>query len=266
MPALSTRWTGHSRGGGCHPDGPLPIVRPEHSAEGAHLNTLNTVLGSVWTMVAAIVGSCSAIIVSVVGVWNSRRQLHLQLAQQSFEFKLAREMTLRRDVYLEAAVAIARSTHAVNELADAGVSGGELGRQFAADFATIAKVHVVGAPETIEALSRVTLELGDAQASLNLRRASVADLQRALEATPPDAPQRAERQRAWLVARLELAELAMQWATRVAKHAPAAIAAIRRELDLPSRDDYQATFDRTWSRSQQHLLQRIEALRAELQA
>jgi hypothetical protein len=216
--------------------------------------------------VAAVVGSCSALIVSVVGVWNSRRQLHVQLEKQSYEFKLAREMNLRRDVYLEAAVAIARSTNALNELADAGVSGGELTRQFAADFATVAKVHVIGAPDTIDALSRLTLELSDAQAALNARRVSVMELQRALDAAPVGGAERSERAHAYTLARLELAELAMQWAARVAQYAPPAIAAIRHELDLPMRDNYQATFERAWGHGQQQLRQRIDALRAELQA
>jgi hypothetical protein len=226
----------------------------------------HSLLGSVWALVAAIVGSCSAIIVSVVGVWNSRRQLRIQLEQQAHEFKTGREMTLRRDVYLEAAVAVARATNSLNELADIHSPGAELTRQYAADFATIAKVHVIGAPETIDALMRVTLELGDAQAELNAARLPILDLQRDLEAAPPGTPQHAARWRAWTEARLGLAELALSWAARAAAHMPAAIAAIRAELDLPRREAYRESFERAWEHSQQHLRASIRKIRDELQS
>jgi hypothetical protein len=223
-------------------------------------------LNSVWALTAAIVGSFSAIIVSVVGVWNSRKQLRIQLDQQSREFKTGREMTLRRDVYLEAAVAIARATNSLNELADIHAPGAELTRQYAADFATIAKVHVVGAPETIDALMRVTLELGDAQAELNAARLPMLELQRELEAAPPGMPLHAVHRRAWAEARLALAELALSWAARAAAHMPAAIAAIRKELDLPHREAYRESFERAWAHSQQHLRGSIRKIRDELQS
>ena len=211
-------------------------------------------------------GSCSAIIVTVVGVWNSRRQLRFQLEQQSREFKTAREMNLRRDVYLEAAVAVARATISLNELADIEAGGIELTRQYAADFATLAKVHVVGAPSTIEALMRVTLLLGDAQAELNAARPPILELQRALAAAAPGSPQHTACTRACTEARLGLAELALSWAGKVAEQVPGAIAAIRSELDLPQREAYRESFDRAWEHSQQHLRASIARIRAELQS
>ena len=227
---------------------------------------IHSIVGTAWALVAAIVGSCSALIVSVVGVWNSRKQLRIQLEQQSREFKTGREMTLRRDVYLEAAVAVARATNSLNELADVRAPGLELTRQYAADFATIAKVHVIGAAETVEALMRVTQPLADAQAELNSARLPVLDLQRELEAAPPGTPLHAARRRAWMEARLGLAELALSWAGRVAKQMPAAIAAIRKELDLPNREAYDASFERAWDHSQQHLRASIRSIRDDLQS
>jgi hypothetical protein len=175
-------------------------------------------------------------------------------------------MTLRRDVYLEASVAIARATNSLNELADVNAPGVELTRQYAADFATIAKVHVVGAPETIDALMRVTLQLGDAQAELNAARQPILELQRALDAEPPGTPSHAARKRAWTEARLGLAELALSWAGRVASQVPVAIAAIRKELDLPHREAYRESFERGWEHSQQHLRASINRIRDELRS
>jgi hypothetical protein len=232
----------------------------------SEMNCIGAVLGSVWALIAAIVGTGGVLIVSVVSLWHSRRQLRLQLEQQSREAKIAREMSLRREVYLEAAVAVARATSSLNELADISYESRDFARRFAADFASIAKVHVVGSPETIEALMKVTRELGNAQAELNMARIPMAERRHRMEAAPEGSEERATLSRAYTEARLELAELAMSWAGGVARHVPAAIAAIRRELDMPLQmEQYQKSFEQGWEHSQDHLRRRIATIRAELQ-
>lgn len=219
-------------------------------------------MGSVWALLIAIIGSFGALIISVVSVWNSRRQLRIQLERQAYEMKLSREMSMRRDVYLEAAEAIAHATNSLNELADVSAPGAELAQRFTADFATIAKVHVIGSPETIDALMLVTQELARSQAELNSARLPLLGLQRELEAA---AEQNAARRRAFTEARLALAERALDCAERVARHVPAAIAAIRRELELPLRDNYQQSFENAWSNMQGHLRRHTRELREDLQ-
>jgi hypothetical protein len=219
-------------------------------------------MGSVWALLAAIIGSCGALLISIVSVWNSRRQLRIQLERQAYEFKLSREMSLRRDVYLEAAEAIARATNSLNELADVGASGAELARRFTADFATIAKVHVIGSLETIDALMRVTQELSNSQSVLNSARLPLMSLQRELDATPEP---NAARRREFTEARLALAEQALDCAQRVVAHVPEAIAAIRRELELPQRENYQQAFESAWGNMHSHLRQHTRELREELQ-
>jgi hypothetical protein len=216
----------------------------------------------VWALLAAIIGSCGALLISIVTVWNSRRQLRIQLDRQAYEFRLSREMSLRRDVYLDAAEAIARATNSLNELADVSAPGTELARQLTADFATIAKVHVIGSPETVDALMRVTQELSRAQVELNRARMPLMSLQRELAATTEHS---ASRRRAFTEARLALAEQALDCARRVATHVPEAIAAIRRELELPQRENYQQAFENAWGNMQGHLHQQIHELREELQ-
>jgi hypothetical protein len=231
------------------------------------MNSVSAVLGSVWALLAAVVGSCGVLIVSIVSLWHSRRQLRLQLDQQSRESKIAREMSLRREVYLEAAVAVARATGSLNELADVTSESRTVAREIAADFASIAKVHVVGSPETIEALMAVTRELENAQAELNAARIPMAERRTRMEAAPAGSDERARLSRAYSEARLELAELAMNWAGVVARHVPVAIAAIRRELDMPLQmEHYRQSFERGWAQSQEHLRRRIDKIRAELKA
>jgi hypothetical protein len=231
------------------------------------MTSVGAVLGSVWTILVAVVGSCGILIVSFMSLVHSRRQLRVQLEQQSREAKIAREMSLRRDVYLEAAVAVARATSSLNELADVTVESKELAQRFAADFACIAKVHVVGSPDTIEALMGVTRELENAQAELNAARIPMAERRHRMEAAQMGSEDRAALSRAYTEARLELAELAMSWAGTVARHVPVAIAAIRRELDMPLQvEQYRQSFERGWARSQEHLGRRIEMIRAELRS
>ena len=74
------------------------------------------------------------------------------------------------------------------------------------------------------------------------------------------------RRRDWTLARLSLAELALSWAAKAAEQMPAAIAAIRRELDLPNREAYRESFERAWEHSQQHLRASIRKIRDELQS
>jgi hypothetical protein len=228
------------------------------------MHFLNSVLASVWTVLAALVGSCGALLVGTASLVHSRKQLRLQMEQQAQQQKIGREMNLRRDVYLEAAVAIARATSSLNELAEVGSGMQELARQYAADFATIAKVHIVGSPETIEALMRVTRELGNAQAELNAARIPMLERQQRMDAGHETGEELAVLRREHTEARLQIAELAMGWMAKVAQQVPQAVVAIRKELDLPPHAEfYRETFERNWQHSQQHLRRTIEKIRAE---
>jgi hypothetical protein len=229
------------------------------------MEVLNSILGSAWTVLAALIGTCGALIGVILSVWNSRKQLRLQLEQQGREFKLGREMNLRRDVYLEAAVAVARATGSLTELADVTRSSNDLARQFATDYAAIAKVHVVGAPDTIEALIAVTGELGKAQAELNARRIPLLGRQHRIDSGGIPAEQLGTLLREQTEARLDIAELAMSWARKVALHIPPAVIAIRKELDLPLGEEaYRQSFERTWENSLRNLRLIIDTIRSEM--
>ncbi len=229
------------------------------------MDVLHSILGSVWTTLAALIGTAGALIGVLLGVWNSRRQLRLQFEQQAHEFKLGREMTLRRDVYMEAVVAVARATGSLTELADVTRTSNDLMRQFATDFAAIAKVHVVGAPATIQALMAVTGELGNAQAELNARRIPLLARQQRIDAGCESGEQLGALTRQQTEARLEIAELAMGWARKVATLIPPAVSAIRKDLDLPVDEEfYRPSFERTWENNLRNLRTMIETIRGEL--
>jgi hypothetical protein len=230
------------------------------------MNSITSILDSAWTAIAALIGSGGALLVALTGIWNSRRQLRIQLEQQSREFKLGREMNLRRDVYLEAAGALARSTNSLTELADVSSESTALARQNATDFGIVAKVHVVGSEALIEALMKVTRELARAQTELSTARIPMLAQRQRLEAIAVGSEQWSQLDRECTMARLQLAELALDWSGRVAAHVPEAIAAIRKELDLPLHlERYREHFERGWRQNQEHLRSRIERFRAELQ-
>ena len=69
----------------------------------------------VWSVVAALLGTGGVLIGVALTAWNSRQQLRIQLAQQSEENRIARVMALRREVYMEASAAMARSLSSLLE-------------------------------------------------------------------------------------------------------------------------------------------------------
>jgi hypothetical protein len=208
-------------------------------------------LHSIWSVVAALLGTCGVLVGVILTLWNSRKQLRMQLEQQARESKVAREMELRRDVYMEASVAIARATSALLQLADLTRNSSELASQFATDVAAIGKVHVVAGGATIDAVMEFTRELGSARAALNLVHMRILARQLRLDDAECGTGQResllAEQQRD----KLELAELGIAWARKVASYVPATVIAIRRELDLPLDERvYQESFNRSWAQNE----------------
>jgi hypothetical protein len=130
-----------------------------------------TLLASV---VVAVLSSATAIIVMWRSNVNSRRNLQQQLKlsreqfqdqrhQESTHFgnqlehdarqrELEREMSLRRDVYLPAAEAIARAQAALGQLTDIKADQIEIGRQLAIDQGILAKAHLIANESTVNAL------------------------------------------------------------------------------------------------------------------
>lgn len=142
---------------------------------------------SIWltllaTLAVAVISSVTAIIVVGRSNANSRENLRQQLQRSSNQFgnqldhdsrqlerKLEaeaeqrdreRKMSLRREVYLEAAAALANSNALMGRITNIENDQKTLGDELAADLSKIAKVHIVGSAQTVQAIMNYVNVLG----------------------------------------------------------------------------------------------------------
>ena len=99
-----------------------------------------------------------------------------------------RAMALRRDVYLPAIEAVARAHGALGQVANLDVDLTDVGKELAADLATISKVHLVASEATVRgmlafqrALMPAYLELVKRRVALTVRRGAIETEQRLID-------------------------------------------------------------------------------------
>jgi hypothetical protein len=151
----------------------------------------------------AIFVPIAALIGVVLSLWNARavakRQLdhaardrQMQLDHDALQRDRERQMSIRREVYLEAAAALVRMQTTMGQLTDITIDAKEITATFGQSQAAIVKTHIVGTQETVDAVMRYTNAAGPAfldmlsrRPSLQLRNAKIdthtALLQKALE-------------------------------------------------------------------------------------
>jgi hypothetical protein len=105
---------------------------------------------------------------------HDTRQLERKLEAEAAERVREREMSLRREVYLEAASALMHIQTLLGQASNIGYDDKELLAGFANDQATIAKTHIVGSPETVEAIMSYIGDVGPAFLELLTRRLPLA--------------------------------------------------------------------------------------------
>jgi uncharacterized membrane-anchored protein YhcB (DUF1043 family) len=130
---------------------------------------------------AAVLSSIVTFVSSSLSNRNSRKQIERQLEHSANQRDRDRAMTLRRDVYLPAVEAVVRTAGALGQLIDLTADASALGTQLIADFATMAKVHLVASESTVrelltfqKALTPAWIELLALRASLVARQQSIA--------------------------------------------------------------------------------------------
>jgi hypothetical protein len=224
---------------------------------------LESIVVPLWGVVAALLGTGGVIIGVVLTAWNSRKQQRIQFAQEAEQNRIARVMSLRRDVYMEASAAMARALSSLLHFASSDHDPQEAARQLERDFAAIGKVHVVASTETLEALMAFTHELGQAQSEIALARIPIAARERLLASGSASAEEFARRVAEQSRARIDFAELVVSWARRLAARVPPALVAIRRELELPLEENaYRDAFERAWTQTEQSMRALFDRTRA----
>lgn len=208
----------------------------------------------VWSVVAALLGTCGVLIGVLVTAWNSRRQQRIQLEQQSHENRVARVQALRREVYMETSAAMASALSALLQLADARHEFRDAADRFARDFATIGRIHVVASARTLEALMGFTRELSAVQAELSVARIPIVARQQLIDSGAMTGEALAAASAEQVRARLAFAGQVVAGARRLAGKVPAALVEIRRELDIPLEEAaYREAFETSWNETEQRL-------------
>jgi hypothetical protein len=120
---------------------------------------------------------------------HDSEQLERRLAHEADQRDRERTMSLRREVYLEAAEALAHANGLIGRMTDIENDQKVLGQEFATDLAKIAKIHIVGSPKTVQAvmdyvnaLSPGFIELVAKRAPLMIRKADIAHQQTFIDA------------------------------------------------------------------------------------
>lgn len=142
------------------------------------LELLKQIPEVVWAALLASLLTLSGVVLSNR---NSRSQTLAQLDHDSNQRNREREMNLRREVYLQAAEAIARGQNILTRLTDLNLSEQEMGAQFSVDSSTLAKIQIVSTNETVQAVSAFQQELASAYLELILKRVRLLERKRSIE-------------------------------------------------------------------------------------
>ena len=116
------------------------------------LQELNQVPATFWGVVAGSFFSLGGVVLSNR---NSARNLETQLTNDRLVKKIEREMSLRKDVYLDASEAISAGMIAIARFGNLAVSGDELSADFVKRSPSLAKLNVVADVETMRRVSAV---------------------------------------------------------------------------------------------------------------
>lgn len=133
-----------------------------------------TTKAAVVASLVTLLGTFAAAIAAFIGVYVTHRghehRFKAQLQSEKDKSKVDREMTLRKEVYLGAAEAIIAGLGVVARHADLSVAQDELAKEFTEKRSAMAKVHLIGGEETLNAVTAFTVELGAAILKLSLGR------------------------------------------------------------------------------------------------
>lgn len=119
---------------------------------------------------AALLGAFVTLLGVVVSNCESRRRHLAQLRHDAEQRDRERQMTWRREVYLEATEAISRGLSYLARLVDLNTSHTELSAAYQDDVAKIAKIQVVGTDKTVQAVAAFSNEFTSIYMELSFAR------------------------------------------------------------------------------------------------
>jgi hypothetical protein len=176
---------------------------------------------------------------------HDSEQLERRLTHEADQRDRERAMSLRREVYLEAAEALAHANTLLGRMSDIENDQEVLEQELAADLAKIAKIHIVGSDRTIQAvmdyanaLAPAVIELVAKRGPLMIRKADIAERilaqsRMVTEARDSHVAAMGELWRLQTEGIFDIVRHSLALVDRVTRLLPPAILAIRSEMELP---------------------------------
>ncbi len=130
----------------------------------------SAIIASIITFIGVIFAATAAFVGVYVTHCGHERRFKAQLEHDKSLKRLEREMSLRKEIYLEAAEAIVAGLTAVTRHADLNLPHNELTKEFNEKRSAIAKVHLIGREQTVYAVSAFTDQLSAVLLQLSLQR------------------------------------------------------------------------------------------------
>jgi hypothetical protein len=105
-----------------------------------------------------------------------------QLKNDREQRRIAREMELRKSVYLEAGEAITNSIGLITKYSEVDTEDTDLNKQFSVYSSIISKTNVIADVNTLNSIQKISLEIGKAVLKYSLKRAPIIDLKAKIKA------------------------------------------------------------------------------------
>lgn len=122
------------------------------------------------TILVAVVAPVFTIIGVLLANWNSRVQNRESLKHDSDQRDREREMTLRRDIYMETVDAISRQQNLLTQIIDLDISGQEFDKKYNRNYVAVGKIQIIATNETVQATSSFMIEVQKAFTEIFLER------------------------------------------------------------------------------------------------
>ena len=131
------------------------------------LSQIDRIPASLW---GVFVGAFFSLAAVALTNRASNQRLRAQFNHEQKQKTQDREMALRKEVYLDAAEAVAAGMNTIGRFANLDLPNDQVANTYTEKAPAIAKVHVIARAETLQALVRFTSELGALFPKLFARR------------------------------------------------------------------------------------------------
>lgn len=139
------------------------------------------IIASSVTLIGAIVAACIAFLSVYLTHRGNEKRFAGQLEHDRTQKRTEREMSLRKEVYLDAAEAVVAGIDVIGRYVNLKMPDSEINSNYSAKRGAIAKIHLIGSEETVSAVFAFTSKLDSIILNLALHRAPLTQIQAQLK-------------------------------------------------------------------------------------